>query len=338
MKKQWFYLMAIGFSLIISLVACTLVPADPAGAPQTEDVAPPPTPGPERQDPGEFVEAFYHWYRSYAGNVLADKAYHDTPMVSDTFANDVDALVAGFDRGGYDPFICAQNPPGAIEVESITISGDTAEVAVSTDLQGHTFKVELQAIEGSEWQITDINCGFEAPEEGDGAPTIEPTEPASGEGPREVVAGWPVLIDETYNFIVQYPEGWTYTDIDLDDPNQPPAGKMARLVHLQPEDWEEPFIALQMEVYDMDDAAFGAEFIPGTAEEEIVRDDGTAYTKVTHDFGQFQMYQYLFRSPTNPNIRVIFTDYVTGWPDRLSGNEDVAAQFEPILQSFGFTE
>jgi hypothetical protein len=345
MNKRWFHLMVVALSLIVLLNACAPSRSD-AAAPQTEDVAPPPTSGEARQDPGEAVKAFYTWYLTYNGNVVADKAYHDSSMISASFAEDVDALIASFDRGGYDPFICAQNRPGAIEVGTITVSGDTAEVPVTSDLQGHALTVRLQANEEGEWLITDIDCGFDAPEETEAepapstepAPSAEPTAPSAVAGPNEAVPGWPVLVDETYNFMVQYPEGWVYEDVDLDDPNKPPAGKMSRLVFLQPEGWDQDFIVLQMDVYDMDNETFAMEFIPGTEEKEIVRDDGTVYTQVIHDFGQFRMYQYVFRSPSNPNIRVVFTECLTGWPDRIEGNEDVAAKFEPILQSFGFTQ
>jgi hypothetical protein len=93
-----------------------------------------------------------------------------------------------------------------------------------------------------------------------------------------------------------------------------------------------------LEVYEMDDEVFAMALPPATSEEKLVRDDGLVYTKLNHEFGEFTMRQYLFSSLVNPDIRVVFTDYLTGWPDRLEGNEGVAAVYEPMLQSFGFTE
>ena len=58
-----------------------------------------------------------------------------------------------------------------------------------------------------------------------------------------------------------------------------------------------------------------------------------------HEFGQVTMCQYALRNPASPNVRVIFTDYLTGWPDRLEGNdEEIVEVCEPMLQSFGLTE
>jgi hypothetical protein len=160
----------------------------------------------------------------------------------------------------------------------------------------------------------------------------EPTD-----GPGEAVPGWPVYVDDVYGYTVQYPEGWTYEEVDLDAPDKPPAGNMARLIFFAPAGWDEDFIALQMEVYDMDEVTFRLELPPATSEEVITRDDGLTYTKLVHDYGQVTMYQYLFRSSSDPDVRVIFTDYVSGWPDRLEGNEAVAEVFTPVLASFGFT-
>ncbi|MBN1246218.1 MAG: DUF3828 domain-containing protein [Anaerolineae bacterium] len=345
-------LIMIGLGFIVSLVACASATADvapptatPAAQPpepvaeQQEDVAPPPTPGPEREDPGEVVSGFYQWYLGYEGNVLVDGAYRDHPVVSLDFAEAVQDRLASFDQGAYDPFLCARDRPDAIDAGMITISGDTAEVAVSTSFPGHAFTVVLVA-EGQSWQITDVVCdmdGDASPVSDDVVPEAVDDQTAAG-GPREIVPDWPVLVDDTWHFQVQYPAGWTIEDVDLDDPNKPPAGKMDRLVLFWPEGWEEDFVVLQMDVYNLDDEAFAMEFIPATSEEEIVRDDGVVYTKYLHEFGEFTMVQYGFRSPSSPDVRVIFTECVSGWPDRAAGHEDIVAVYEPMIQSFGFTE
>ena len=50
------------------------------------------------------------------------------------------------------------------------------------------------------------------------------------------------------------------------------------------------------------------------------------------------MCQYALRKPANPNVSVIFADYLTGWSDGLEGTEEIADVCEPMLQSFGFTQ
>lgn len=349
-KKSLFkrlMLVVLGWWVLITVGACTQGPSEAATVPPApttapalpqEDVAPPPHPeGEEAADPGAVVDAFYTWYLDYGGNVLVDKAYHNAPEVSLALAQDVDALLASFDKGGYDPFLCAQDLPSEVVVSSLTVSGDRATALMRTNLAGHTFAVELGKGEAG-WQLTGVDCGY-----GSGSKDVGPEEavssddPAQG-GPREVVADWPVYVDDDYHFMVQVPAGWAYEDVPIHAPNRPPAGNMERLVLFKPEGWDEDFIAFQFEVYEMDDETFARELPPATDTQEIVRDDGLVYTKLIHEFGEFRMVQYLFRSPTNPEVRVIFSDYLTGWPDRLEGNEAVAASFAPMLDSFGFAE
>jgi hypothetical protein len=175
------------------------------------------------------------------------------------------------------------------------------------------------------------------------APTAMPEslsgeEPAPVVGTPEAIPGWVTFVDDVYGYALQHPADWTYDEVDLDDPNVPPAGQMDRLVFFAPADWSETFIALQLEVYEMDDETFAATFIPATREEEMVRADGLVYSKLIHDYGQVTMFQYLFRNAANPQVRVVFTDYVTGWPDRLAGNEAVAETFTALLETFIFTD
>lgn len=340
---RWLGVMVMSLGLLACLAACApdamedIVPTAPSAtlqpepaAPQ-EDVALPPTPGPEREDAGEVVAGFYQWYLDYEGSPLAEGAYRDHPVISPEFAQAVQDRLDSFESGGYDPILCAQDLPDAVEIGTITISGDSAEVMVTTSFSGHNFRV-LLAAQDQGWQITDVVCAAEGA--ADPAGDID----ASAGGPRQVVPDWPVLVDERWGFVIQYPEGWMTEEVDLDDPSKPPAGKMARLTFFVPEGWDEDYIALQMDVYDMDDEAFGMEFPPATSEEEVVRDDGVTYIKAAHEFGENTMVQYLFRHPMDPDVRVVFTDYVSGWPGRLAGNEDVVAAYEPMLQSFGFTE
>jgi hypothetical protein len=169
-------------------------------------------------------------------------------------------------------------------------------------------------------------------------PQIDAEEPMPVGGTPASIPGWATFTDATYGFTLQYPADWTYDEVDLTDPAMPPAGQMDRLIFFAPEGWDESFIALELEVYELDDEAFAATFIPATREEEVVREDGLRYTKLTHDYGQVTMFQVLFQSLANPDVRVVFTDYVTGWPDRLAGNEAVAETFTRMLATFQFID
>jgi len=296
-----------------------------------EDVEPPPAP-PETTlgDPGDVVTAFYDGYLGYEGDPLADQAYHDHDLMADDFESEIDRRIAESAMEGFDPLVCSREMPDAIVLGTIDRSGDVAHVIVNSASGRHFFSVTLHVERTNEphWQITNVDCMIDAPPQ---------SEDGAG-GPQEVVEGWPVFVDDTYHFMVQYPEGWTYEEVDLDDPNKPPAGKMERLVMFYPQGWDEPFNPLHLEVYVMDDEVFAAEHMPGDSSEIKETATGQEMVVETYVFGEARMTKMIFRSPSNPDVRVIFTDYLTGWPDRLSGNEKVAEALDPMLASFGFTE
>ena len=112
--------------------------------------------------PEQVVESFYAWYLAYPGqpparNALADGAYASRPELAPEFVEKVDALLASFDKGGYDPFLCAQDVPAEVAVEAATVSGSEASVPVKTSFAGHGFTVKL-ALEDGQWRIVDITC------------------------------------------------------------------------------------------------------------------------------------------------------------------------------------
>jgi hypothetical protein len=125
--------------------------------------------------PEKVVESFYEWVLDYRGdpatgevrNMLVDKAYRDSEHLSGAFIEKVDGIIASFETqpgGGYDPFLCAQDWPGAIRSGDVTTAGDTATVTVqqvwNPDTQFESIReitAKLQKIDG-EWKISDILC------------------------------------------------------------------------------------------------------------------------------------------------------------------------------------
>ena len=118
--------------------------------------------------PQDVVERFYTWYLQYAretGNPLIDKAYRSSESLSETFVEKVDETLAGFDRSGYDPFLCAQDVPARFAIsDTVVVSGKEATVIVEAVWNpGIEFEslnelvVILQPIDG-DWKITDVNC------------------------------------------------------------------------------------------------------------------------------------------------------------------------------------
>jgi hypothetical protein len=280
-----------------------------------------------RPDPTIMVSNFYGWYLSYEGNVLVDQAYQAREELAPDFVTKVEELLATFDKGGYDPFLCAQDKPNAFQATLVDGSETEAKVDVATSFEGHLIHVTAEWT-GDRWLLTDVACEL----------SEAPAEPApEGETPAEQVApqsgNW--FRDEEFGYALVLPEGWTHEDVDLDAPDKPPAGKMDRLVFFLPENWEENFNPLNMEVY-TDAAAFEADQMPAN-ESETIETEAFIVTRDTYIFGDNRMVKYIYRSLEDADLLVVFTDYVTGWPERLEGHEILGEQVPMIVNSLSFT-
>jgi hypothetical protein len=117
--------------------------------------------GPIPTTPEGAVNGFYAWYLWYAkeqGNPLMDRVYRESEYLAGTFIQKVDGfLLSSSNRGGYDPFLCAQDIPQYYSFDEPLISGDTARMKIQTDFEGHVFTVLLQQI-NHRWVITDVLC------------------------------------------------------------------------------------------------------------------------------------------------------------------------------------
>jgi hypothetical protein len=126
------------------------------------DIVCPPPPEAEAKTPEQVVAAFYDWYLVYAehvGNPLADKAYHDSPYLTADLVQHMDEVIAGFDRGGYDPFLCAQDVPDSVTLDGVFMNYQTPGVLVRTSFDGHYFTVDLRLMDDDLWQISNVTCG-----------------------------------------------------------------------------------------------------------------------------------------------------------------------------------
>lgn len=117
----------LGCGLVVMAVVVGLLAAGIGSAEATEGVA-----------PEEVVTRFYEGYVGSDGesettrNLLADRAYRSSEFLSDGFIDEVDALLDSFERGGYNPFLLAQDVPTSVEVGEAMILGATAAVPVET--------------------------------------------------------------------------------------------------------------------------------------------------------------------------------------------------------------
>jgi hypothetical protein len=137
--------------------------------------------------PDAVVEAFYTWYLDYIGdrasgemrNPLVDGAYGSSEYLSEDFIQQIDELLASFDQGGYDPFLCAQDIPDTFGVEQTQVSDDQASVILHQIWNAGTeyestqdVTVELRKVDG-EWKIADVICLPESEQTGEVEPLVE---------------------------------------------------------------------------------------------------------------------------------------------------------------------
>jgi hypothetical protein len=91
-------------------------------------VAPGDEPAAVSASPAEVTAAFYTWYLDYIGatgsedmrNPLVDGAYRASPYLTQSLIGHIDELLAKMraqDRGGYDPFLLAQDIPQDFSVD-----------------------------------------------------------------------------------------------------------------------------------------------------------------------------------------------------------------------------
>jgi hypothetical protein len=125
----------------------------------------PPAP-PATVTPAEAaVREFYTWYLAAMGergsddfrNPLEERFYHESPLLTDEFKAELDAIIDDFENGAYDPLLCAQDIPAEIVTAVPEMGNRTATVQVRTNFPDHTFTVEL---EGGNlgWRISGVNC------------------------------------------------------------------------------------------------------------------------------------------------------------------------------------
>jgi hypothetical protein len=82
------------------------------------------------------------------------------PEVAPEIVYHFERTIASFgNKGGYSPILCAQTIPETVTVGEATISGDTADVLVSTSF-GTKFTVALVMWDGK-WRMCDIGCRLE---------------------------------------------------------------------------------------------------------------------------------------------------------------------------------
>jgi hypothetical protein len=201
--------------------------------------------------------------------------------------------------------------------------------------------VVVQQMEGV-WQIVDIRCGLgDVAAPAAGAPGQ--SEAPDAEPARE---GWMVYANGEYAFDLSYPADWTHQEL-VADPNQPPIGpeQVKAMTLLMPQAWAEAMASRQgppdpnapviapftLEVVQGDEAALRQVYPEPTTREamEIAGYAATREVEMIND--TLSLVRYLVRHPGQPDIWLVVTDPISGFPDRVPGNEANLATFAEIL-------
>lgn len=115
--------------------------------------------------PEAVVEGFYAaWIEQVraammggAESPLRSGAYADSGYLTPAFSSEVASIVASFEGGGYDPFLCAQDIPTELITEGVIYTTSGARVPVRSSFIDHAFVVALVEGEGG-WQIDNVVC------------------------------------------------------------------------------------------------------------------------------------------------------------------------------------
>jgi hypothetical protein len=146
MNRKTIQVIASALVLVAVLIACDRLPLQSISP---ED--------PLAMSPEEVVEGFYNWYLRYPGNPNQG-AYRSSPFLTESLMDRTAETVAGFQMGGYDPFLCAQDSPDKIFVGPAEITGSSAQIRVTSSFQGHAFRIHLIQ-EAGEWKVDQVLCG-----------------------------------------------------------------------------------------------------------------------------------------------------------------------------------
>jgi hypothetical protein len=230
--------------------------------------------------------------------------------------------------------LCAQDIPEDFAIGGAKVSNEMATVQLvkewntGTLFQStHTATVQLQLIDGR-WLISDILC------DSDVAP------PASGSlaPASESMQAWQIFVDDVYGFQIRYPEHWLFEEGELLPPEETPEGQKAlkRSLFFQPQGWDGVAAPLHIQTTYGTQEEFERLYVPATATESLTI-NGYEVVKVIEDIGGVQVIRYIFQSPSDENLRVVALDYISGFPERAQGQDDVIDALQQVLSAFQFT-
>jgi len=112
-----------------------------------------------KESPEKVVLNFYREWVEYEGNPMVDKIYKDNSLVRAEFSEEIDRIISSFDKGGYDPILCAQDKPESATIKNISVDNDNASVILLQDFSSQQKNIQVNLIkENNQWQISEVIC------------------------------------------------------------------------------------------------------------------------------------------------------------------------------------
>jgi hypothetical protein len=340
----------VSFAFAVVISTCATVqptPATPTPLPTATSV-PVTIADPTGMAPEEVVKTFYTWYIEgwYSQNpehMLPD-AYKQTGYLTDELTQKIDQAREEMRQSGpgYDPILYAQDVPQHVRVEQVDVQGGQATVLISSSFPGHFLEITLQQANDT-WVIAGIQRSASPSE---GSATIPPSqaesasdaESASTPAPynESTFANWQIYRNDTFGVQVAYPPDWMYEEVTA-DPSAPPIGApdVKMIVYFYPQEWglTTPF---NLELTEGSWEEYRASHIEPNRSEMVELNGYPATFELEQVTDEITILRYLIENPTDKEWRATFIDYVSGFPERVQGNEAYVELFRQMMQTFEF--
>jgi hypothetical protein len=348
-------------ALTVALMGCqppSAAIAEPAVTPIVAPTAQPfPLPDLKGQPAQQVAATFFTWYAQAVregmqrGERLTLDAVAETgylePALVERLRTDLAAMQGGF--GGADPVLCAQDVPSEVRVTVVTADADQATLALTSDLIGHGLMIEMAQRDGL-WRIANIGCGGTQASAAAPLPTTAPASPSAAQQ-EALRPGWQVFVSPNFGYSLGYPTEWVLQE-HLADPNQPPIGpeQVKAISLIMPQAWAEamakrqgppdpnaPVIApFTLEVVRGDKETLGQVYVAPTQSETLELSGVAVRRDVEQITDTLSLVRYIVQHPGDPQLWLVFTDPISGFPERLEGNEETLATLTEIVASLRF--
>jgi hypothetical protein len=159
--------------------------------------------------------------------------------------------------------------------------------------------------------------------------------------------------NEEHGFQITYPEGWAYRE-NRSEPDKPPLGpeNLVLNVMFMPQEWADamdnrsgppgpntPVIApFSLEVTVGSLEAFRNTYIEASESERLMINGVPATYEIERFNETLYMVRYAIEHPGRPDVRLMLRDPISGFPDRLPGNEATVQQFAAMIETLEFLD